>query len=113
MSDLLHILQHSRGVDQYGQGERYRNSFFTGPETDDHPLCMEAVERGLMWRRAAPDGFGGMDFFAVTDEGDEFITRESPAPPKLTAGQKRYRAYLDADCDLSFGDWLRRRSRPA
>ena len=29
----------------------------------------------------------------------------------MTRSQKRYREYLDSDCGLSFGEWLRFRSR--
>jgi hypothetical protein len=32
---------------------------------------------------------------------------ESPQEPKLTRGQRRYRAFLRADYGLSFIDWLK------
>ncbi|RIV79549.1 hypothetical protein [Pelagerythrobacter aerophilus] len=104
---LLHILQHSLGVDQYGQGEQYRNYFVTGEGSIDHPICMEAVERGLMIRRAGNALTGEMDLFHVTDAGRAYVAENSPAAPRLTASQRRYRAFLDHDCDLSFGEWLR------
>lgn len=109
----LHILQHSLGVDQFGQGEQYRNHFCTGPGSEDHGPCMALVDKGLMTRRIAPAGFGGMDFFFVTDAGRAFVSEHSPAPPKLTAGQKRYQRWLDMDSDMSFGDFLRRERHAA
>lgn len=105
---LLHILQHSLGVDQYGRGEQYRNHFCTGPGSDDHPICMALTEQGLMTRRVAPEHYGGMDFFYVTDAGRQYVAANSPPPPKLTRGERRYQQYLDADCDMSFGEWLTR-----
>lgn len=107
-ADALHILQHSLGVDQYGQGEQYRNRFVTGEGSTDHPTCMALVDAGLMTRH---DGsslpFGGMDLFYVTDAGKAFVAQNSPEPPKLTRSQQRYRRYLDADSSASFGEWLR------
>lgn len=103
----LHILQHSLGVDQYGQGEQYRNRFVTGPGSVDHPICMELVGKGLMTRRVAPEGYGGMDFFYVTEAGRQFVADNSPSPPRLTKAQRRYRAYLNSETSLSFIDWMR------
>lgn len=106
----LEVLQHALGVDQYGQGEQYRSHFVTGEGSDDHPTCMALVAGGLMTRR---DGstlpFGGNDLFHVTDAGRVFVAEHSPPPPKLTRSQRRYREWLEVDCDLSFGEWLRRR----
>lgn len=108
-SERLHILQHSLGVDEFGQGNQYRNRFVTGAGSDDYDDCIELVSSGLMTRR---DGetlpFGGMDLFHVTDAGKAFVAEHSPKPPKLTASQKRYRAWLDADGGLPFGEFLKR-----
>jgi len=104
----LHILQHSLGVDQYGRGSQYRSHFVTGAESDDHADCMALFEAGLMRRRANVEMYGGMDAFFVTDEGRAFVAANSPPPPKLTRGQRRYQAWLDADCNLSFIDYCRR-----
>ncbi|WP_010218891.1 hypothetical protein [Sphingomonas sp. PAMC 26621] len=104
----LHILQHALGVDQYGQGDQYRSHFVTGAGSDDHPHCIALFEAGLMKRRANVEMYGGMDAFFVTDEGREFVAANSPPPPKLTRSQRRYQAWLDADCNLSFIDYCRR-----
>lgn len=45
--------------------------------------------------------------FTVTDKGKTAIKELSPAPPKLTPGQKRYLRWLNSDCGLSFGEWLK------
>jgi hypothetical protein len=103
----LHILQHSLGVDQFGQGEQYRNHFVTGEGSDDHPHCMALVERGLMQRRAGSQLTGEMDLFLVTEVGKAFMAANSPTPPKPTRSQRRYRAWLDADCNMTFFEYIR------
>ena len=102
---LLEILQHSLGVDKYGQGEMYRNHFCAGG--DDEPLCRELVEMGYM-RVFAPNA-SPLPYYncTVTEAGKEAVRRESPKPPKLTRGQQRYREFLHADSGMSFIDWLK------
>jgi len=105
----LHILQHSLGLDQHGQGTWYRNHFCTDPECDNFSVCEELVRRGLMRIARGPSELtGGGHVFVVTDEGISAVKRESPAPPKLTRAQKRYRAWLAADSSMPFGEWIRR-----
>ncbi len=105
--DLLHILQHSLGVDQYGRGNQYRNRFITGDGSTDFPKCMELVSLGLM-RDHGPGPLIGKDhLFTVTDQGRVAMHMESPAPPKLTASQERYRRFLNADSNLTFSQWLK------
>lgn len=104
----LHIIQHSLGCDQYGQGEQYRNRFITGEGSIDHPICLEAVKRGLMkCVRAKYELYGGMDAFVVTDQGKQWMAENSPPPPKLTRSQKRYQAFLNYDGSASFGEFIR------
>lgn len=107
MNADLHIIQHSLGVDQYGQGKQYRNHFVTGEGSIDHPICMDLVERGLMVCRPGTPLTGEMDLFHVTDAGKQWMADNSPSPPKLSRSQRRYRAYLDADTSLSFIDYCR------
>ena len=107
MSAILHVIQHSLGCDQFGRGTMYRNHFVTGEGSVDHPICMEAVERGLMERRRKKyEPYGGADVFAVTPEGKEWMAANSPSPPKLTRSQRRYQAYLNADTSMSFREWI-------
>lgn len=52
---------------------------------------------------------GGDSVFFVTPNGIDFVALNSPVrppAPKLTRSQKRYQAWLDADCGLSFAEWL-------
>ncbi|MGH8083911.1 MAG: hypothetical protein ACREPV_01365 [Lysobacter sp.] len=108
MADGLHILQHSLGLDRYGAGASYRNHFVTGPGSDDYAACVALVEAGLMTQAPGTAISGGMDVFTVTDAGIQHVRNTSPPAPKLSRGKQRYQRYLDADGDLSFGEWLRR-----
>jgi hypothetical protein len=108
---LLHILQHSLGLDQYGRGEIYRNRFVTGPDGDDYAPCRELVGLGFMVEHPPRELTGGMSCFVVTDAGRAACVLESPRPPKVSRGRKRYQEWLDADCSLSFGEWMKRPRR--
>lgn len=103
----LHVLQHSLGVDQYGKGRQYRNHFATGPDSSDWPLCIGLCALGLMDDQGANRMCGGMHVFTVTEKGKEAVAKQSPQTPKLSRSAKRYRQYLDADCGMKFGDWLK------
>ena len=83
----LHVLQHALGLDDYGQGEAYRNHYVCGPGHHGYDLCMAHVEAGRM----------------VRSEPRE----KSPEPTKLTRAQKRYREWLRADCGMEFVEWLK------
>lgn len=106
---LLHILQHSLGLDEFGRGDMYRNRFVTGEGSIDHPLCMELVGLGHMTQIANVKLFGGSDCFTVTQAGKIAAVANSPKPPKLTKGQQRYQDYLDADCSMTFIEYLKYR----
>lgn len=112
---ILHILQHSTGRDQFGrlQGgsdQEYRNHFVTGPQTTNWLPCIVACAMGLMKFRPCP--FGGESWvFHVTDYGREYMLANSQKPPKLTAGQRRYREWLRAETGMSFGRFLKMKSR--
>lgn len=110
-SEQLHILQHSIGADQYGRIVRGggRNHFVTGEGSKDHADCMALVSAGLMTRRGGSAISGGDDIFHVTAAGKEHVARHSAAAPTLTRSQRRYGAFLDADCGLTFGEWLKTR----
>lgn len=108
---LLHILQHSLGTDEYGRGTFYRDHFVTGEGSIDHPGCMELVEAGYMTRRANIEIYGGSDNFRVTDAGRRAVIENSPSPPVLSRGKQRYRDFLNADCSMSFIEYLRYRDQ--
>jgi hypothetical protein len=104
---ILHILQHSLGLDQHGRGSMYRNHFVTGEGSTDWAYCTEAVGLGLMERRESKL-CGGDSVFTVTDAGRQFVRDQSPPPPKRTRSQARYYAFLNADWfPGSFGDWIK------
>lgn len=105
-ADLLHVLQHSLGLNKYGQGNQYRNHYVAG--ADDAAKCRELVAMGYMAERPSSELTGGDPLFHVTPAGIDVVALQSPAPPKLTRSQKRYREYLNAaDSFKSFWHFLR------
>jgi hypothetical protein len=100
--DQLHILQHSLGLDQFGQGRMFRNHYVGDPEA-----CRPLVTLGFMTEQRASELTGGDPWFRVTDSGKAAMLAESPKPPKLTRSQLRYRQFLDADSGMKFHEWLK------
>lgn len=111
MQEILHVLQHALGRDERGQSRHgrgdYRNHFCAGEGSEDFATCREAVAQGLMVEHPPSALSGGDSVFVVTDAGKAYVAEHSPPAPKLTRDQRRYRAWLDADCGLTFGEWLR------
>lgn len=103
----LSILQHALGVDQDGRGDQYRDHFVAGPSHSDYQTCMAMASEGLMNRHVRHGLAGGSDLFIVTEAGRRFVRENSPLPPKLTRSQRRYEAWLRADCGMKFGEWLK------
>lgn len=103
--ELLQILQHSLGVDHYGSGAQYRNYFCAGG--NDIALCRELVRAGYMIERSGCEASGGDPIFHVTESGKSLVATESPSPPKLTRGQRRYRAYLRSETGETFIEWMK------
>lgn len=107
--ELLHILQHSLGLNQYGQGAQCRNHYVAGGDAADK--CRELVALGYMHEHSASVLTGGEPCFTVTARGEEAVRTESLPAPKLTRGQQRYRDYVRvADCFESFGHYLKFKS---
>lgn len=107
--DLLHILQHSLGLDDYGSGDPYRNHFSSGPDCDHYALCRELVGMGLMVERGPRPGVFPDSTFFVTDAGRLVVQEQSPTPPKISRSKRRYREWLAADgAGMTFGEWIRR-----
>jgi hypothetical protein len=108
--ELLHILQHSLGLDEHGlyKGARegYRNHFCTGPDCDSYAPCRELAELGLM-AEYPPREWLQYSTFVVTARGREVVAEQSPPAPKLTRSQKRYQRFLRHDSGMSFREWLR------
>jgi hypothetical protein len=102
----LEILQHAVGADQYGKRKQFdgRNFFCAGAA--DVPDCRSLVELGYMQQHKRTELYPYFNC-SVTGDGINAMLRESPAPPKLTRSQQRYRRFLDADSGMSFRDWMR------
>lgn len=88
----LHILQHAYGADQYGQGGGYRRHFCAG--AGDEQACRELVALGFM-HEIGPRPHLPYYNCSITEAGIAAMRAASPAPPKLTRAQKRYRRFLD------------------
>ncbi len=111
----LEILQHALGCDQYGKTSYrcvpahpdyfpyHRNHFCAG--ASDEPICRELVALGFMKQHETTEW---LPYFncSVTKGGIEAMRNESPAPPRLSRSQIRYREYLDADCGMTFREWI-------
>lgn len=111
--ELLHILQHSLGVDQYGQGEQYRNHFATGPGGKDFLKCQQLTELGFMKDLGKRKLWGDMHCFVVTPKGADAVAAESPPPPKISRSKARYKRFLEyGDMFDSFIDFCRWDSDP-
>lgn len=106
--ELLHILRHSIGLDDHGKG-RDRNHFTTDPEGPDGQMCQELCAAGWMKDHGAQSMWGGMHCYCVTEQGKAVVRLHKPLEKRLTAAQRRYQDFLDADSGLPFGEWLKAR----
>ena len=102
--ELLGILQHYLGVDEYGQGDMYRNHFCAGG--DDIEKCRELVVLGYMVERAPNVLTGGSIPFFVIQAGKDYVLNESPKPPKVSKAKRRYQLYRRSESDQTFFEWL-------
>jgi len=105
----LQILQHSLGLNQYGQGRQYRNHFVAGPGSTDFAICIELVEAGLRKRRSSFILTAGDEVFHVTPAGVDFVALNSTKPPKVSKSKARYLRFLEYgdgfDSFLQFCRW--------
>ena len=103
----LHVLQHALGLDQYGRGTAYRNHFCAGGK--DETTCRDLVALGYMKQHPTTELYPYFNC-SVTEAGREAVRRESPQPPKISSGQRRYQEWLNAESGQPFGAWLKARS---
>jgi hypothetical protein len=119
----ISILQHTLGLDSYGQPPKgrvpcsdddfpncYRNNYCIGPECREWQTLCDLVVAGLMVDAGAKNALGGMHVFHATLAGYEAVRRHSPRPPKQTKAQRRWSHYRDVRevCpDLTFGQYLK------
>lgn len=99
----LHILQHSLGLDQYAQGSMYRNRYVCDPNPD----TIAMLSMGWLKDCGPQEMMSNMHYYEVTDAGKIAMFAASQKPPKLTAAQRRYKAFLRADCGMTFIEWLK------
>jgi len=117
----LSILQHTLGLDQYGQppkGRRpcsdddfpncYRNNYCTGTEGSDFPILREIVAAGMMTDAGSKEVLGGMHVFHATQAGYEAVREHSPRPPKQTKARRRWQHFRDVReaWGLTFKEYL-------
>lgn len=110
----LKILRHAIGYDDDGNdryrgatAEARRNHFVTHPQAPDWTTCKALVALGYMADHGPRIILDGDHLFSVTDEGREVVMLHKPSRKKLTASQRRYQQFLDADCGMSFKQWLK------
>ena len=106
MDSKLDILQHSLGLNEYGEGRQSRNHFVTDEGGPDDEMCQELVAEGLMMKRSGSALSGGSPIFLVTPAGIDFVSLNSPTRPKVTRSKQRYLNFLAADGGMSFREWL-------
>ena len=102
-ANQLHVLRHSLGLDDNGNGREYRNHYCCDPESDLTSLC----ESGHMRDTGSSEMCGGMHIYQVTDLGKEYVHEKHPVPVKLSRSKRRYLNFLRADCGMRFGEWLK------
>lgn len=109
LKQKLKILQHSMGLDQYGNGSKYRNRFVAGKGHSDFDCILSMVSDGLMSesRVSGSSLCGGDSCFHVTPLGERFISENSPKPPKVSRSKARYKRWLEFGGDCSFGEWIK------
>ena len=111
----LHIIQHSLGLDQFGQGTFYRNHFVSDLGCDNYQILLSLVDDGLMTENkhlSGSDLTGGGSCFYVTEKGRLWVIENSPNPPKISKAKERYRRFLEyGECFESFIAFCRHDAR--
>lgn len=100
-NELLHILQHSLGVNQYGQGEMYRNRFCAGGK--DIEKCQELTKLGYMVER---NPVFNDPWWSVTESGIQAVLLRSPKPEPKGKRWKCLAPWRDPKSPQSDGHWF-------
>ena len=104
------MLQHTLGVNKYGEGPQYRNHYVASPGHHSFDACESLVAQGLMKRHEGSQISGNSPWFSVTRDGINAMHAESPKPPppeKMSRSKARYRRFLKyGDMFDSFRDFL-------
>lgn len=112
-----HILLHSLGLSHLRWYEKdklldepYRNRFYTSKKTKDYTFIESLISKGLMFNTQKGWDGSGSTYFVVTDEGINIaksIATKQVRENKPSRSKMRYELYLHADCDETFGEWLK------
>jgi hypothetical protein len=88
----------------------YRNYFVVEPQTTDFVIIKLLEADGMMANSRKPGFLPETDIvFHVTEKGKQFVYTNEPKLPSQTRSQRRYTAFLRADCSETFGEWLKNR----
>jgi len=71
--EQLHILRHSLGLNDSGEGREYRNHFATDAETKDGLDCQRLCALGLMRDTGTLAVWSHLRCYTVTGEGVDFV----------------------------------------
>lgn len=114
---MLGILQHTLGLDEFGEGRKYRNHFVSGNGSEDDLKCREAVRLGLM--KSITENISevmrgqGSSVYKVTRDGENYISEHSKKKPKVSKSKQRYKRFLEyGDMFDSFRDFLKWDAEP-
>lgn len=97
----LHLLHHTLGL-KPDRRVPYRNHFAASNGHHDYADLVELERVGMMTSRPLEAHWGGGICFYATDAGKAYAIEHLPPAPKKT----RYDQFLDADCGLTFAEWL-------
>src|SRR6187402_1773320 len=99
----LLILRHALGYAESGSGKETRNYYCTDPDDKE---CVKLVKEGKMARGKPIEFAGGLQYFFVTQAGRDFVRQANKTKKVLNRNQKTYQRYLEADCGMTFIEWL-------
>lgn len=97
----LRLLHHTLGL-RPDHRVPYRNHFAASTGHHDYADMVELERIGMMTSRALEEHWGGGICFYATNAGEAYAIEHLPPAPKKT----RYEQFLDADCGLTFAEWL-------
>lgn len=108
--ESLGILQHTTGIDRYGDRRDKRNFFGIRPGDGDYDICVKLTKSGHMKNNGSrPEIFGTEVFFSATRLGIDTARSEAeemPAFKKKTRSQENYAEFASFDPGYSFAEWL-------
>ena len=115
--DQIQVLMHTVGLSR-GESSSQRNHFVAGERDID--TCRNLAKMLFMTEHSPSSLSGGDPVFTATTMG-VIVARKMAVEMKsmdwdgkpMTRSKRRYNEYLEADCDLTFGDWLKMKAAQA